>query len=461
MICIHNICIIVYTYSIVCAFYICTGTCTRNYYVGYSRKWTESEPVTSYLFAIAEDKGIIYVTSSDGLDKRVAFVNKGNPATIKLVKNDDYHVQVSSLSTVTLIGGSFSSGSAGAFEIMSTRNSNAFGSYHYLGISVASTYQYVYKVQPEGIITIVGTTPNTRVRIIAPQRLAHIKIYKNHNYSYQLPFGTFALETHETLTVSSRKDLTGTEIISNFPLAVYSGHACGNVPQGVHFCDYMIEQLPPIHSLGKEYIVSAFARRRHGTYIKIIGAYNTTSINIFCKNRGAETLIISATQVKEFSISHNDVCGIYASKPVMVAELSRGQGDELRGDPAIVILKDTASFTTKVAFNSFSLDSYMQHFVNIIADKIAFSEDRLTLDNLPLSSVKYDILWAPSLNGKEFVVLRVQGLRATFHEIECAGSRCQFGVVMYGFGPGSGYAYTTSMKGLCMHVANYALILCA
>ena len=437
--------------------FICTGTCTRNYYVGYSRKWTEDQSV-AYLFAIAEDKGIIYVTSSDGLDKRVAFVNKGNPATIKLIKNDDYHVQVSSLRAVTLIGGSFSSGSAGAFEIMPTRNSNAFESYHYLGVSVASTNQYNYKVQPEGIITIVGTTPNTQVRVIAPQGLAQIKIYKNHNYSYQLPLGIFALETHETLSVTSHKDLTGTEIISNFPLAVYSGHACGNVPKGVHFCDYMIEQLPPIHSLGKEYIVSAFAGRRYGAYIKIIGAYNTTSVNILCKNRAAETLIISATQVKEFSISHNDVCGIYASKPVMVAEFSKSRGGDLRGDPAIVILKDTTSFTTKVVFNSFSMDRFIHHFVNIIADKNAFLERRLTLDNLPLSSVKYDILWAPPLNGKEFVVLRIQKLRATFHEIECSGSQCQFGVVMYGFGSASGYAYTTSMKGLSTHVANYVFI---
>ena len=50
-------------------------------------------------------------------------------------------------------------------------------------------------------------------------------------------------------------DLTGYFVNSSKPIAILGGHACAFVPEGVFFCDHIVEQIRPVYDLGTEYFV--------------------------------------------------------------------------------------------------------------------------------------------------------------------------------------------------------------
>ena len=61
-------------------------------------------------------------------------------------------------------------------------------------------------------------------------------------------------------------DLTGTRVQASKPIAVFSGHQCADVPMRVPFCNYIVEQVPPVTSWGKHFILGQFAKRSSYTY---------------------------------------------------------------------------------------------------------------------------------------------------------------------------------------------------
>jgi len=60
-----------------------------------------------------------------------------------------------------------------------------------------------------------------------------------------------------TFPASIGQDHTGLKINSSRPIGVYSGHSCAFVPDEpvkVHYCDHMVEQIPPVSELGLTHI---------------------------------------------------------------------------------------------------------------------------------------------------------------------------------------------------------------
>lgn len=58
-------------------------------------------------------------------------------------------------------------------------------------------------------------------------------------------------ETYQLIASVTNGDLTGSFITSNNPVAVFTGHTCAYVPQNISACDHLIEQAPPVTSLGE------------------------------------------------------------------------------------------------------------------------------------------------------------------------------------------------------------------
>ncbi len=67
---------------------------------------------------------------------------------------------------------------------------------------------------------------------------------------------TVTLNSIETYQIESDTDLTRTRITSSKPLSAFSGSDCAEIPQGIRYCDHLVEQVPPTVTWGLKFLVA-------------------------------------------------------------------------------------------------------------------------------------------------------------------------------------------------------------
>ena len=60
----------------------------------------------------------------------------------------------------------------------------------------------------------------------------------------------------EIYQIESDNDLTRTRITSSKPLSAFSGSDCAEIPQGIRYCDHLVEQVPPTVTWGLKFLVA-------------------------------------------------------------------------------------------------------------------------------------------------------------------------------------------------------------
>lgn len=155
---------------------------------------------------------------------------------------------------------------------------------------------------------------------------------------------TFSLKTGETVVrtlnagqtymVARSQELTGSMVESDKPIAVLSGNACTNVPAGVSACDHIVEQMPSVASLSKEYYVAPTPRTgAGGDVVRIVASENGTAVSVNGVSQGT----LNAGEFKEIRITAGS--SVVADKPVLVAQYLVGQGTAgTNTDPAMTII---------------------------------------------------------------------------------------------------------------------------
>ncbi len=146
------------------------------------------------------------------------------------------------------------------------------GAYRVLGYP----QQYSAVDNPDGerpseiraFMTIVGTAPDTTVTVtptadVIPGGPLRERLRAGTPVRFRLgPFDVFNLETGSFLA-----DFTGSTVLADKPVAVFSGTECSNVPfwrtsaEVVRACDHLEEQLFPTSSAGQSYVLSRTPQR--------------------------------------------------------------------------------------------------------------------------------------------------------------------------------------------------------
>ena len=209
-------------------------------------------------------------------------------------------------------------------------------------------------------------------------------------------------------------DLTGTRIQSSKPVAVFSGHQCADVPMQVPFCNYIVEQVPPVSSWGKHFILGQFARRSSYAYRVLASRPNTKVFenSVFTKE-------LQQGEMFENTSAGSRNIMLTANEPVLVAQYSHGflggiarndergiaiRGDSI-GDPMMLIVSPTQQFLKEYRFST-PKTSYTnwKHYVNIIVpteglpslrfngrviDTIKFAPENVGLSNY--MAIKMDV----------------------------------------------------------------------
>jgi len=133
-------------------------------------------------------------------------------------------------------------------------------------------------------------------------------------------------------------DLTGSSIVSDKNVAVFSGHECASVG-GTGYCDNLVEQAIPTEKLSKSYLLTASKGAEITTQNRDLVRVIATADNTEVKVNGVVVATINRGQFYEFSLTEATGAQVEASAPVAVAQyLVGGNGARVNGggtDPAL------------------------------------------------------------------------------------------------------------------------------
>ena len=242
-----------------------------------------------------------------------------------------------------------------------------YSSYVYFAISIyADGYLY------NSSILLTGAKSSTIVTITPTQDIDIPSDLRDNGCPPLLRKGqscSFSLNEKETFYITNHLDLTGTKIVSDHPLSVFSGHECARVPIGAGNCEPLVEQIPPVITWGRTFLVDSLAGRLSGEYYKVVTAENHTTFQVHCSQYGTSmwSKTFSVELEREgtgynFSVPENNTCSFKADKPILLVVLPPNEyfmnitnDDELKMDGTFIsIVPPIEQYSNNYTFSTFS-----------------------------------------------------------------------------------------------------------
>ena len=263
---------------------------------------------------------------------------------------------------------------------------------------------------------------------------------------------TTSLQEGETLYIQGTDDLTGLLVVSNRPLAMLSGHTCTNVPITVQYCDYLVEQIPPVSSWGRMFATAPLKGRRAYDVFRILASENLTMVVVNCTISTDQPTLYNATgtyminegNFVEFRVSSSQYCLIEGSDSILVLQYSTGgEADSAEADPTMIIVPAVSQYS-----NSYSLPTMQPnnnsftftHYMNIFISAQYYQPDQIFLDNQLLSSYSLNFT-SIAQDGVPQVYAAQVDLTEGVHTLHHADAEAMLGVIMYGFARANSYGH--------------------
>ncbi len=252
-------------------------------------------------------------------------------------------------------------------------------------------------------------------------------------------------------------DWTGSRITSNHPVAVFTSHVCSYYPQTQEACDHLEEQLFPVDTWGRDYVLAPILLRTtnpglatEATFFKIVAARDATRIELTapyasldprpsgfegvptCADYldGDSTLVLDAGEHCEFGT--RVPVAVRASAPVQVmgtisGESSTAEFSGRRGDPSIFLLPPERQFRNEYTF--IAPTTYHTDWVTLVVaagSTILLDGEEVDLSRgEPVPGTSWQVVHVRSSDGPH----RISGTAA-------------FGMVAYAFDNWVSYAFT-------------------
>ena len=253
----------------------------------------------------------------------------------------------------------------------------------------------------------------------------------------------------QTRYIQTSNDLSGTKIVTNKPVSIFSGHRCAYVPYSYGNCGYLIEQIPPVTHWGTVHYTSPLATRKSYT-LKILAAYDSTNIKIYC-NDILKSYTLNEQKHLTRTLYNQEHCIIYSNKKVLVAQFSGRHGE----DPSMTLVSPSKNFVSKLQFSTFQHATYYYpNYVNIIVLAHYYQPDSIYL--------KTRGLWI-SLSTQKWIPFRVNNITVAYAtkvavlrgevEIIHTNITALMTAIVYGVAARNGYIHP---GGLSFTVGKYA-----
>ncbi len=225
-----------------------------------------------------------------------------------------------------------------------------------------------------------GNGRNSEFLVVASEDLTEVKIVPSKITDQLAAAGdtiqiilnkgeVYQVQSMNTNNLTGQGDLTGSFVLSDKPVAFFSGSLATTVPaeSGVSAWDHLYEQIPPLPSWGRDYYAVPLKSREQDLY-RIMAAKDGTTVYI----DGFSPIQLDRGEFEEIILYHNQPRRIYAEKPILVAQYSQSQSVDSdytgnNGDPFMIILSSSSQSKNDVTFVAYDSDEIEKYFVNVIS----------------------------------------------------------------------------------------------
>ncbi|MCA9621393.1 MAG: IgGFc-binding protein, partial [Myxococcales bacterium] len=265
------------------------------------------------------------------------------------------------------------------------------------------------------------------------------------------PFDVLNLETDQAIDLNEAMqpgvaDLTGTTVSATKPVAVFSGVESTQAPGGVDIptysgwmdetccLDHLEEQLFPLESIGKRFVLTRSPVRSTGSYkepdvLRFVGAAEVAQVTTTLPPP-FDNFTIQPGQVLDTWTDEDIV--VTSDNPVLIGQLLVAQGyvdGALKGDPSLTVLPPVEQYRTEYVI--LTPGGWTENWVVIAMEATA----QVTLDGASVGSC---IVGDPvNLDGVDYAVRRCQ-VNEGAHAL--SGDK-PFGITAYGYGSAGSYAF--------------------
>jgi hypothetical protein len=270
--------------------------------------------------------------------------------------------------------------------------------------------------------SVVGTADGTNVTIVPSETIGSHPA--GTPYTVQLNQGqTYQLNDAGV----SNGDLTGTQITSSQPVAVFGGSNCADVPAGYTACNTLTEELTPVTAWGTSFITEPLATRSGDTF-RFLASENDTTVQV----NGTTVATLNANDFYETELSAASV--VTSDKPIFVTQFSNSSTyDNASADPFSVTIPPYGQF-----LNSYTVTTepdgadpaITENYINVVAPTSEVGS--VTLDGTAIPASDFSAIPGSSFSGAQVPV--------PFGS-HVLGGPLPFGITVYGFGDYDGYGY--------------------
>ena len=431
-----------------------TATWNTEYFVGFFKNYNETSTITLFItttesvpvpFTVSSSTGQIYSgNATNSLASNVTL-----PSSFIVLDNTirDKGVLVHATDAskeLTVHGVNYRPRSADGFVVLPCFD---FQEQNYTYYAV-STYFFRSSSRLISQVLLIGCENNTEISITPTQTIEiPSDLARGSNSPVTLTSGrsyTITVSRFQTFMFFSTLDLTGSKVVSNIPIAFFSGHECADVPAGVEACDHLVEQLPPTLTWGRRLFVASSLGKTAGEMYKLITSTAKTAIVCYCYLSGgnvSETFTASlngAGRSHEFNIAQNMFCSIQASSPILLVQFAIGAAREpaYYGDPFMMMIPPVEQYRNNYTFVT---QSGFQNAITVTVALEFFNSEDIVLNGNSLSSANWTEIYCSTQTvcGYGTRIYLSVGRNFLYHRHPMG----RLGTFVYGFAHRVGYGY--------------------
>jgi uncharacterized protein (TIGR02145 family) len=277
-----------------------------------------------------------------------------------------------------------------------------------------------------GIMSYEVTVGNngSAMAIVATQDGTEISVY-NHQTGSTNIINLEEGQSYYTDVSAVGQDLTGSTVTSNYPVAVFGGDKIVNIPSGCTAADFIVEQMFPTYSWGKNFVtVPTAGRDNSGDRYRILTLTDNTEVMV----DGVVVATLNANEFHEANLLGYNA--IETSEPTLLAQFAKGQQctGSITGDPFMMLIPPREQFLTD--YTVCTVAGFDEHYVNIVAPDFALGT--ILEDGILIPPGEFDPIPGTNFYGAQ---------RQVIHGSHTFNSPFPFGVFSYGWASHDSYGY--------------------